>query len=453
MNNFSGIIKNKFFSAISDFGMLSNTTDVVVGFSGGADSVCLLHLLNSYKDVLNIKVKAIHINHGIRGPEAKRDKDFAVAFCEKHNITYETFLFDCVSEAKNTKESLEECGRRIRYEIFNKNTTDTTKIATAHNANDNAETVVFNVSRGSSIKGVCGIAPVRDNIIRPIIYCTREEIEGYCEENNLLYVTDSTNLCDDYTRNKIRHKILPVMEEVNSSAIANVSAFCEDARNVADYISLQAKAVLDSAYICENTYDVSALKNQHISVVNEAIYIAFSGFSDNSIDRNKIKIIYDLLNKTGRAQLYGNEFVEVVKGKLRFFRKSDTDVDVSVTVNGVGEYLFGSFKIVFLNYDYCSKNVNKNILDNLIDCDKIKGHLFLRTRKEGDRFSFYNRKVSKSLKKLFNEYSIPVEQRDFIPVLCDDDGIVWVYGFGVTARCHISESSCNIICIEGENNG
>lgn len=453
MNKFSSVVKNKFLSAISDYSMLFDTTEVVVGFSGGADSVCLLHLLNSYKDELSINVKAVHVNHGIRGDEAKRDQNFAEQFCEQFSIPFEIVSFDCISEAKKSKESLEECGRRIRYQVFNARCGNRTKIATAHNANDNVETVVFNISRGSSVKGACGIAPVRDNVIRPLVFCSRQEIEGYCKENGLSYVTDSTNLCDDYTRNKIRHKILPVMEDVNSAAISNVTSFCEDARTACEYISIQANDVLNKAFVSKNTYDVNVLKTLHTAVLNEFIFIAYSRFSQKSIDRNKIKLVSELLNKTGRIQLYGNECAEVLKNKLRFFIRKEESVPESIKLCECGQYRYGSYHIKLSDYSDCLKNINKNILDNLIDYDKIKGDLFLRTRKEGDEFSFYNRKVTKSLKKLFNEYAIPVEQRDFIPVICDDDGVVWVYGFGATARCHITDSSCNIICVWGENNG
>ncbi len=452
-NNFTVIIKNKVLSALNENSMLQDVKTVVVGFSGGADSVCLLHILNELKNQLEISVKAIHINHDIRGEEAKRDENFAVDFCKERKIPCKTELFDCIGEAKLYRESLEECGRRVRYGFFKKETEKGfTRVATAHNADDNAETVIFNISRGSSYKGACGIPPVRDYVIRPLIYCTRVEIEGYCEENNLQYVTDSTNLSDDYTRNKIRHKILPVTKELNSSSIDNFSFFSQSAREAAQYINFQAENALKSAFISENTYNTGELKKLHNAVLNECIAIAFNRFSENSITREKLNVIKNLILSGGRAQLYGSERVEVVKNKLRFYKEIRLKEVATEFVSFSENNIFGEYTVKFTEFTDCSNLFDKNILDNLIDCDKIEGNLFLRSRKDGDKFTLPNRNITKTLKNLFNEYSVPVEQRKFLPLLCDDKGIVWIYGIGVCARCRQTSKSKNIMLIKGEKN-
>ncbi len=452
-NNFTIIIKNKVLFALNENSMLQDVKTVVVGFSGGADSVCLLHILNELKNELGITVKAMHINHGIRGEEAKRDENFAIDFCKEINIPYKTATFDCIGEAKLSKESLEECGRRIRYDFFKKETVKGfTKVATAHNADDNAETVIFNISRGSSYKGACGIPPTRDYIIRPLIYCTRAEIEGYCEENELQFVTDSTNLSDDYTRNKIRHKILPVTKELNSSSIDNFSFFSQSAREVTQYINFQAENALKSAFINENTYNTDELKNLHSAILNECIAIAFNSFSENSITREKLNVIKSLIFSAGRAQLYGNERVEVVKNRLRFYKENGLKYIPITFVSLRENNFFGKYTVKLTEFTDCSNLFDKNILDNLIDCDKIEGNLFLRSRKDGDKFTLPNRNITKTLKNLFNEYSVPVEQRKVLPLLCDDKGIVWIYGIGVCARCRSTSKSKNIMLIKGEKN-
>lgn len=453
MNNFSSTVKSKFFCAIEKYNMLADTKNVVVGFSGGADSVCLLHLLNSHKKYLGIDVIAIHVNHGIRGDEATRDENFAASFCKKNNVPYVVKRFDCISLSKESKESLEECGRRIRYDCFNSLCSDNSKIATAHNANDNAETIVFNLSRGTSLKGAGGIPAVRGNIIRPLIYCTREEIEGYCSENELEYIIDSTNLCDEYTRNKIRHNVLPVMQEVNSSAISNISAFSENAADIYDYINSQAKHTLDVAYLGDNTYNADLLKDEHIALQRECIVNAYKLFSNNSIDSKKINEIVGLIQTKGRLQLFGNEFVEVIKNKLRFFNQDSCCVPDEKEIKDFCEIDFGKFKLSFNKFTESLKIQNKKLLANLIDCDKIIGNLYLRTRREGDKITLPNRNGSKSLKKLFNESAVPVELRNYLPVLCDDENIVWVYGAGVSVQYMVTENSSNIMLVEGENNG
>ncbi|MBR2876507.1 MAG: tRNA lysidine(34) synthetase TilS, partial [Clostridia bacterium] len=238
MNTNTLIINKKAKKAIEKYGMLKNGSKIIVGLSGGADSVCLLHFLHSVKDEYNLTICAAHVNHGIRGEEAVSDSEFAREMANSLNIEFKLSEVDCIEEAELHNETVEEAGRRLRYEFFDSlRTQESDVIATAHNCNDNAETVIFNVSRGSALNGAKGIPPKRDDrIIRPLIFCTRAEIEGYCEENNLSYVTDSTNLSDDYTRNRIRHIIIPELEKINPQAVTAFSRFTEGVRSDCDYL-------------------------------------------------------------------------------------------------------------------------------------------------------------------------------------------------------------------------
>lgn len=453
MSNYTSLVKGKVIKAISDYSMVEHTDNVIVGFSGGADSLCLLHVLFDLKRELNLHISAAHINHGIRGEEAKRDADFAREFCEAMRIPFYIAEFDCPKLAEVTGESLEECGRRLRYEFFNSLCNENSKIATAHNLNDNAETVIFNIIRGSALKGACGIPAVRDNIIRPLIYCSREEIEGYCKENTLDYVTDSTNLSDDYTRNKIRHNIIPAMESINIAAVSNIGSFSSFVADADKFISAEAEALLYSAEIGLNTYSVQTLSDASSVVVKQAIVFALKKFTDKSVDSKKIETIYSLLDKSGRIQIFGDVYAETVKKQLRFFvnRKVANIEEFDVTGYPF-ECDFNDFSVKISEYINSSKKINKFLLDNLADCDKISGRVYLRTRHSGDNFTFASRRITKSLKKLFSELNIPIEQRDSLPVLCDDIGVVWVYGVGVNSRCRIDSDSSNIIFIRGEDN-
>lgn len=453
MNNYTLTVTEKVLSALKVYSMLENTEKVIVGFSGGADSLCLLHVLSKLKEELGIELCAAHINHGIRGAEAQRDADFTSLFCEENNIPYKFLKVDCVSQAKANGESLEECGRRLRYSFFESLCDERTRIATAHNSNDNSETVIFNIIRGASFNGACGIPPVRGNIIRPLIFCTRREIEGYCNENDLTFVTDSTNLSDDYTRNKIRHLILPVMEEINSAAVNNISSFGVSLKEASAFITKCAEDGLNRAEVTDGVYDVRVLRELDNAVLKQAVVIAFSRFSGKSLDSKKINSVCNLLLTTGRLQLYGDLFAEVLKDKFRFFEMKRHCAFSQIAVDNLPfEYIGTSFNVKIAQYTNNSKKINKLVLDNLIDCDKIVGKISLRTRKEGDKFTFPRRKVTKSLKKLFNELGIPVEKRGDIPVLCDDNGIIWVYSVGVDARCCADDKSSNIIFVRGEDN-
>ncbi len=453
MSNFSNIVKEKFLNAVTTYNMFDNTKEIVVGFSGGADSVCLLHVLNTYKNVFGYSLKAVHVNHGIRGKEAEDDEKFAKEFCSGFDIPFFAVHFDCITEAQNNKESVEECGRRIRYKSFNSLCSKQSKIATAHNANDNAETIVFNITRGTSVKGLCGIPFVRDNIIRPLLLCSRVEIEGYCTENFLDYVTDSTNLSVDYTRNKIRHLVLPVLEEINPSFIDAFNSLSSNAETVSSFLSFNATKLMEQAKKKDFLYDRTLLLDADKAIVNEIFCSEFYEYCGLKLDNKKVNSLYNLLTTGGRLQLYGNIHAEVKKDYLRFYTlNSETKNEIIQIKNFPFEAFWGDYFIQLEEISNYSKIVNQFYVDDVIDCNTISGNLVLRTRREGDSFTFFKRNVTKSLKKLFNEENVPVELRDKIPVISDEIGVVWVFGFGVTKRCTASKDSDNIILVRGKNN-
>ncbi len=453
MNNFTNIVRDKVLKAVSNYDMLGNTREIVVGFSGGADSVCLLHVLNSFKGAFNYSIKAVHVNHGIRGEEAKADENFAKEFCTSFDIPFCLVSVNCIEEANKNKESVEECGRRLRYESFNNFCSEWSKIATAHNANDNAETVIFNITRGSSVKGLCGIPFVRDNIIRPLLYCSRDEIEGYCRENNLQFVTDSTNLSVDYTRNKIRHLVLPVLQEINPSYIEAFSSLSNNAEITTAFLNENAEELLKKADKGDFVYNREILLNSDEAIVKEMLYLAFFTYSNKALDNKKINSLYNLLIEKGRCQLYGDIFAEVKKNYLRFYKIQYDSSNAAIEIESLPfETEFGGFLVKLEKISDNSKIVNQISCGDVINCNELSGKLVLRTRKAGDSFTFPKRNVTKSLKKLFNEENIPIEIRDSLPVLADDAGVVWVQGFGVTKRCCALGSCNNIVLVRGKNN-
>lgn len=453
MSNFTDIVNQKVLEAINEYNMLDKTDSVIVGFSGGADSVCLLHIMNSLKATYGYSLKAVHINHGIRGEEANADEAFARGFCESLDIPFQVFRFDCVNEAKSSKETLEECGRRLRYESFNKACGINSKIATAHNANDNAETVIFNITRGTTVKGICGIPFNRDNIIRPLLTCSRKEIEGYCNENDLRFVTDSTNSSVEYTRNKIRHLILPVLEEINPAYLSSFNSLSYNGKAVSDFLTLNSNKLLAECKINDFEYNRKLLVSAEKAVVYELLFSEFYEYSGLKLDNKKIKALYSLLFERGRLQLYGNIFAEVKKDYLRFYKTDKSYFNTNILISDFPiEINTGGYYVGFEKIGNYSKIVNQICDADVIDCNTVSGNLVLRTRQAGDKFTFNKRNVTKSLKKLFTEENIPIELRDKIPVISDDNGIVWVFGFGVTKRCCASEHCDNIILVRGKNN-
>lgn len=235
----------KVMRAISDCNMLNTGDAVVAALSGGADSVSLLHALITLSEKLGITVSACHVNHCLRGKESDRDMQFCEDLCARLGVELKILRID-VAAQQQKHESLEECARRIRYAFFDE-VSRGKKLATAHNSNDCVETVILNMLRGTGLKGLCGIPPVRGNIIRPLIYCTRAEVERYCAENSLSYVTDSTNLCCDYTRNKVRHGILPQMLEINGSLFDTMSRMEKSLREDSELLEGMASEALEKA--------------------------------------------------------------------------------------------------------------------------------------------------------------------------------------------------------------
>ena len=219
---------------------------VAVGVSGGADSMALLHVLLELKDEYKLNVIACHVNHGIRGETADRDEMFVIKECEKLGVEVHVLSADVPGGAEREHLGFEEYGRRLRYEFFN-SVADDVIIATAHTLSDRCETLIFNITRGTSVKGLCSIPAVRDNIVRPLIDCTRDEIEKYCADNSIEYITDETNFEDIYSRNLIRLNVIPELKKLNPSLEKSFFRLICNAEEENDFISELSKQITDKA--------------------------------------------------------------------------------------------------------------------------------------------------------------------------------------------------------------
>lgn len=262
-------------SAVSDYQMLQRGDAVVAALSGGADSVSLLYALKELSGELGITVSACHINHHLRGEESDSDMRFCEELCSRLGVPISVREAE-VGSMQQKHESLEECARRVRYDFFAE-VSGGKKLATAHNSNDCAETVLLNLMRGTGLKGLCGVPPVRGNIVRPLIYCTRDDVEEYCKSKGLTWVTDKTNLCDDYTRNKVRHIILPEMLKINGSLFSTMNRMEKSLREDSDFLEEMARQALESAKK-PGGFDSAALADLPKPVQSRAIkHIFFAG--------------------------------------------------------------------------------------------------------------------------------------------------------------------------------
>ena len=260
--------EEKVFFCIEKYQMIPKNSHVIVGLSGGADSVCLLKLLKEYKKQQEFQLYAVHVNHHIRGEEAVRDEEFSKSVCQKLEVPFTVFHYDVPKLAGEEKLSLEEAGRNVRREAFEKVKKSIKMqgkkiIALAHHENDNAETVLHNLMRGSGAAGLGGIRPVsgeKDSYIRPLLFVKRAEIEKYLKGQGISWVTDSTNEETEYTRNKIRHQIIPVMEEINPQAVSCIGRAAENMWKIEEYLQEQTD-ILYGKYVKE-TGDMFCIKKE-----------------------------------------------------------------------------------------------------------------------------------------------------------------------------------------------
>ena len=440
---------NNVLRALFAYNMLKKGDTVVVGLSGGADSVCLTHALNEIKDELEITLVAAHVNHGIRGEEADRDESFCKEFCQKLGIEFKLLKADIPSLAQNKGIGEEECGRIVRYEFFNSLAGANGKIATAHNLNDNAETLLFNLSRGASLKGAGGIPPVRDNIIRPLILTPRSEIEKYCSDNGLQFVTDSTNLENEYTRNKIRNRVLPILREINPSAETALASFCEYARDDEALLSQLADSEYEKA-VNGFEIDEAAFLNLPKSLMRRVAAKYLTSLTKKDVASKHIEALISLAGTNSSLETLDGIVLISRQGKI--FPKPDESEPFEVKIKketAETEFLYGTAKITVSDTKDL-QNLNKAQLENYIDCDKIGNALILRSRKEGDRITLAKRGVTKSLKKLFIEDRVPAQMRNRTAILADGDEVVWVEGYGVSKKFRANAYSNKIMSIKTE---
>ncbi len=418
-------------TAINDFSLLCNVKRIIVALSGGADSVALLHSMLNICNELEIKVEAAHLNHTLRGEESDRDELFCKELCKKLNIKLYTRREDINSYAAATKQSIELAARDKRYEFFKDICTDECVVATAHTASDNLETMLYNLTRGTALKGLCGIPPKRDIFIRPLIYCTRSDIEFYCKENGLDYVTDSTNLTDDYTRNIIRHKVVSVLKQINESVESNAINTANSLRHDSVYLQKQADLTFAELYDGE-TLDAKTLNDVDYSVKSRVIakFLETKGCSVSAVLVNKICLLLE--NDFPKFSIKKDIYCSMQNGRLYLGAEDADNTEYNVQIE---EFLLKDLEK--------TQKINSLLLKNAFDYDKIVGKPVIRTRIEGDVIKLAGR-PQKTLKKLYNECKIPVAQRKNLPIIADEKGIIWIMGVGVAERVKIDKNSQKI---------
>ncbi len=432
--------KKKFYGKTEKIlSVLKSGDNVLAALSGGADSVCLLLLLEEYCKKRNIALSAVHINHCLRADESDRDEAFCRTLCEKYRIPLKVHRIDVRTYCSENGLSCEEGARNLRYEIFRKEA-GTGYIATAHNLNDNAETVLLNMTRGTGLKGLCGIPPIRNNIIRPLINIPRKDIEEFLLSKGESFVTDSTNLTDDFSRNKIRHRIIPVLGEINPASCENIGAMTDILRCEEDFINSEAKKL---------SFEINVLKSTHPALRRRFILSALKD-AGLSPDSGMIMRTERVVLQGGREQLRENIFARCENGRLVIGEliQSLSYPDFSAPLV-MGENPLPDGRILKAQKININKlrDINNSLTYYALDCDKIQGGIVLRTKRDGDVIHQAKENFSRKLKKIYNAKKIPLHLRSSAAVLEDERGIVFAEYCGVSAFAAPDEGSTEVYVI------
>lgn len=393
--------------------------------SGGADSVALLSALEELSSEFGYRLYACHFNHGIRGAEADRDEKFCKDLCAGLGIKIFCGRDDVPAYAALYGKSVEEAARECRYAFFSRILAkrDIDFCATAHNMNDDAETLLMNLCRGSGSNGASSISPRNGSIIRPMLKVPRSKVESYLAAVGREYITDSTNLCDDYTRNYFRHEVLPAIEKVYPNAVAALSSFADSARE-------------DRAYFESVTEGLGGdLTGLPKPLRDRVILRKYKDFTGKIASRQVLNSVSAALAAGGRKVVFIDNGTEAVtdNGTVAFFKRSSGDAPLydEVLLAGGKNDVLGGRAVVYVGTAE-GAFINKVFTENILESANISGNLRVRNRREGDRICI--RGVNRSVKKLFIEKGIPKEYRSHIPVILDDMGIIYIPFVGISDR-------------------
>ncbi len=409
------------------YAMLSPRDTVLACVSGGADSMCLLEVLRRLSAEMGFSLCAAHFNHNLRGAESDGDEAFVREYCDTLGIPLYVGSGDVAAEAKRRSKGIEETARALRYAFFFKiaGERDIARVATAHNADDNLETVLMRISRGTGLRGLCGIPPVSGRLIRPLLGATRAQIEEFNRENGVPHREDSTNAADEYSRNLLRHAAVPVLRRLNPAV--NVTEMTGLLRRDEEFLTGLARDFLREN-LSGGALPLDALAALPFPVASRAVRL----FCGTELDAGHVEALLRQLESPDPAWSLSLPGVTVRReyGALRLgkaerstFERVEIPLDRRVIIEAAG------FAAICENIVNAS-GIYNSLTSFLIKRDKIVGKLSLRPRAPGDRLRLPGKPGSRSLKKLLIDKRIPRHLRDGLPVVADEAGAIAVYGLG-----------------------
>lgn len=460
---------------IEKYRMIMEGDKVIAGISGGADSVCLLFVLLRLRRILGIEIVAVHVNHGIRGASAKADEEFVVRLCREQDVDCVVYHENVELIAKKRKQSVEEAGRIVRREAFEKTLIQEngTKIAMAHHQNDNAETLLMNLARGTGLKGLGGILPVNGRVIRPVLCVSRREIEDYVGRIGCGYCQDETNEADAYTRNRLRHLVIPILEEqVNPQAVRHMNEAMEQFRLVQEYMEVQTAEAGSKCLREPPGGGIQILKMQWESqpdVIQRMLAhkcIAQEAGAERDISMVHVEAVLHLLSKQiGRSRNLPNGIRAVRNYEGILLKKTEGEtvarfcpklLEVPGTTEIPEQNLTICSRILEKPEDFSVNQIPQKAYTKWFDYDIIKDTPIVRTRQGGDSIVIDKAGRRQKVKSYFINEKIPAEKRDNIPLIVDQDQVLWIVGYRMGSACQVTQKTTRVLEIkvtEGKSDG
>lgn len=451
----STVLEQKALCALRQYSLFSQGDRIAVGVSGGADSVALLRFLAALRPQFGWDLVVCHIHHGLRGAEADRDEHFVRALAEQLGLPCAVSRIDAAALALRDHISVEEAGRMARYAFFAQTAGEGGRIATAHTLDDSIETVLMNLVRGTGLRGLCGIPRIRGNIVRPLLDCTRAEVEDYLGTLGQPYCTDSTNLTDDYTRNRIRHDILPRLCALNPNfpgAMARMLPRLAAQQALTDCLAAQSAQQLHAACGGLSRQGLSALPEP----VCDRLLLRLLEQNRLPVSAAAVERMTETLRTGGKLDLAARSWFFVAQGDLAAVIYAPPGGIPTVPVPLPQEETpvilpFSpqkSLKLTLCNKIVAntSEKFNISLLKYAIDCDRIRGYSFMRTRRPGDTFIIGKKQLS--LGEAWAAAGIPALLRPVLMVLADEQGVLWAEGIGSSSRAAVTENTKQYVIIE-----
>lgn len=445
-NRSKDAVTQKVLEWIASLNMVSEGDRVLCALSGGADSVAMTLVLNENREALGIEVIAAHVNHMLRGAEADRDEAFCRAFCVRHGIPFFPLRGDAAKLSRELGSGLEDAARTLRYSLLNGIPAD--RIAVAHNADDNLETVVMRLARGGGTRGLSGIPPVNGKVIRPIMVLSRNEVEEFCCSRGENWVTDSTNLSDDYTRNKVRHRVISELKELNPNVAGLVLENALRMRAEDAYLDREAGRLISEAGGLTSALLASSdpvLSRRMIRLEGEKAGVSADG-----------KTVEKLLKLalSGKSRFYydvsGSRFVGEY-GKLRFEKAGEAE-EFCFELTPEKHVETPLWRITMVPHGSEIKNIYRKFNIFSLNSDKIQGRLVVRSRRAGDMFSRNRGAGTKKLSRIFSDMKMEKAIRSTLPLLADDGGVIYVPKLGPNSSRSSLENGSDFDIIFEEKN-